>query len=51
MMQIVGQDGAVTVESRAQLPYVDALLHEIMRIRPVTPTGVFHEAKADLKYG
>ena len=46
-----GRDGEVNAESRAKLPYVDAVLHEIMRIRTVVPNGVFHENNKDIKLG
>ena len=37
---ITGRDGQVTTKSRDQLHYVDAVLHEVMRIRPVAPITI-----------
>ena len=48
---ITGKDGAVTVNSREELPYIDAVLHEVMRIQPVTPMGVPRRLRNDTKLG
>ena len=39
------------VNSRDKLPYVDAVLHEVMRIRPVVPQGVPHAMTKATKLG
>ena len=41
----------MTVESRDRLPYVDAVLHEVMRITSVAPFGLFHKTRTDIKLG
>ena len=48
---MIGRDGHVTGDCREQLPYVDAVLPEVMRIRPVVPNGIFHEVVEDIKLG
>jgi cytochrome P450 len=48
---VIGRDGRVSARAREQLPYVDAVLHEVMRIRPVVPTGVMHLTTQDIKAG
>ena len=46
-----GRDGTVTAACRENLPYVDAVLHEVMRIKTVVPIGVFHETSAPIELG
>ena len=41
----------MTVDCREKLPYIDAFLHEVMRIRPVVPRGVPRETINDTKLG
>ena len=36
---VVGPDRLPTLNDRSQLPYIDALLKEVMRFTPVTPLG------------
>jgi len=49
--RVLGRDGKVTPKSRESLPYVDAFLHEVMRIRPVIQIGLFHETSAPIELG
>ena len=46
-----GRDGEVTYQSREKMPYVDAVLHEMMRIKSVAAIGVFHETTEDMQLG
>ena len=46
-----GRDGTVTAACRENLPYVDAVLHEVMRIKTVAPIGLFHETSAPIELG
>ena len=39
----------MTVNCREKLPYVDAVLHEVMRIKPVVPLGVARKVRMDTK--
>ena len=36
---VVGPDRLPTLNDRSQLPYIDALLKEVLRFTPVTPLG------------
>lgn len=42
LVSIVGTDRIPTYSDRANLPYVDALVQEVLRWNPVTPLGVPH---------
>ena len=42
-------DNKITVSCRDDLHYVDAVLHEVMRIKPVAPTGVPREVAKTTK--
>lgn len=39
---VVGGDRLPRIEDRDQLPYVGAVLKEVLRWRPVVPMGAFH---------
>ncbi|KAJ6083449.1 cytochrome P450 [Penicillium canescens] len=39
-----------TVQDIPQLPYLTAFLHELLRFRPILPTGFSHAATQDDKY-
>lgn len=39
LVSIVGTDRIPTYSDRANLPYVDALVQEVLRWNPVTPLG------------
>jgi len=49
--EVLGHDGEVTADSRDRLPYVDAVLHEVMRISTVAPLGLSHKTRTDIKLG
>ena len=44
---VVGPDRLPTFEDRESLPYLNALLREVLRWHPVTPMGVPRRAVAD----
>lgn len=41
---VVGRDRLPTFNDRAQLPYIDAIVKEVMRWRPVGPMGLPRQA-------
>lgn len=43
----VGGDRAVSVSDRSRLPYLDCVINEGMRIRPVSPVLIPHTAMTD----
>lgn len=45
--RVVGNKRLPNVEDRANLPYVDAIVKEILRWHPVGPIGVPHMATED----
>ena len=45
--RIVGSDHPVTFEDRTSLPYVNALLKEVLRWQSVVPLGLAHVARVD----
>ncbi|XP_028824282.1 cytochrome P450 17A2 isoform X3 [Denticeps clupeoides] len=47
----VGRDSAPTLRQRTQLPYLDSVLCEVMRIRPVSPILIPHVAMQDTSIG
>ncbi|TDG99440.1 hypothetical protein EPR50_G00193420 [Perca flavescens] len=47
----VGGDRAVCVSDRARLPYLDCVINEGMRIRPVSPVLIPHTARTDSSIG
>ena len=51
LLLFTGRDGAVTADCREQLSYVDAFLHEVLRIKTVAPMGLFHETNKDIELG
>ncbi|THH18030.1 hypothetical protein EW146_g2895 [Bondarzewia mesenterica] len=44
---VIGSDRLPTYSDRANLPYVDALVKEVLRWNPVTPLGVTHRLMED----
>lgn len=48
--RVVGSDRLPEFEDRSSLPYLSALLKEVLRWHPVTPIGVPHRAVADDEY-
>ncbi|CAK6974741.1 steroid 17-alpha-hydroxylase/17%2C20 lyase [Scomber scombrus] len=47
----VGSDRAVCVSDRSRLPYLDCVINEGMRIRPVSPVLIPHTAMTDSSIG
>ncbi|KAM4714028.1 cytochrome P450 17A2 [Anableps anableps] len=47
----VGNERAVSVSDRGRLPYLDCVINEGMRIRPVSPVLIPHTAMADSSIG
>ncbi|XP_046563710.1 steroid 17-alpha-hydroxylase/17,20 lyase-like [Haliotis rubra] len=48
---VIGPDLNVHVSDRENLPYTDAVIHEVMRLRSVVPTGVPHSTLCDTTVG
>jgi cytochrome P450 len=44
--RVVGSERLPTVEDRPGLPYVEALLNEVLRFSSVLPQGVPHKVRA-----
>ncbi|XP_033748665.1 steroid 17-alpha-hydroxylase/17,20 lyase-like [Pecten maximus] len=47
--KVVGRDRLPTIKDRADLPYTEAVIYEVMRIASVVPFGVAHAARVDSK--
>lgn len=47
---VVGRARLPSFADRPHLPYLDAVLEEVLRWRPIAPTGVAHVASADDAY-
>ncbi|EEB90171.1 hypothetical protein MPER_11661, partial [Moniliophthora perniciosa FA553] len=45
--RVIGKDRLPTYDDRPKLPYIEAVLRETLRWRPVTPLGFFHAALND----
>lgn len=50
LTKAVGDNRSPTFEDEADLPYIRAMVKEILRIRPVTNIGTPHFTTADIKY-
>ncbi|KAK5080715.1 hypothetical protein LTR05_008419 [Lithohypha guttulata] len=50
LTEIVGDVRSPTFEDEEQLPYIRAMVKEILRIRPVTNIGTPHFTTADIQY-
>ncbi|XP_041479097.1 cytochrome P450 2J2-like [Lytechinus variegatus] len=48
---VVGRGRQPTTRDRQDLPYCDATLHEVMRIRPILPISVPHMTSDDVSLG
>ena len=47
---VVGRERFPTFADRSKLPYIDAIMLELLRWRPVAPTGVPHTAEGEDTY-
>ncbi|KAF9480950.1 cytochrome P450 [Pholiota conissans] len=45
--RVIGQDRLVNYDDEHSLPYIQALVREVFRWRPVLPLGVFHSSVAE----
>ena len=45
--RVVGSDRLPNFDDRASMPYVEALLREVLRWRVVAPLGLMHSATSD----
>jgi len=48
--RVVGHDRLPNAQDRKDLPYVDAIMREVMRLNPVTPLAIPHRLKEDDVY-
>ncbi|XP_059390290.1 cytochrome P450 2M1-like isoform X1 [Carassius carassius] len=48
--EVVGQDRWLSVEDRLNLPYTDAVIHEIQRYMDLAPIAVPHKMMCDTEY-
>jgi len=48
--RVIGRDRMPSLADRESLPYTDALVHEVLRWRPVSPLGVPHASTAPDMY-
>ena len=46
-----GDSGQVTLKVKDKLPYTNAVVHEVMRIKPVAPIGLPHTTTCDTTLG
>ena len=49
--EVVGRNRLPTIEDLDNLPYVKALISEVLRWHPVGPIGLPHRATKDVHYG
>jgi len=49
--RVVGSDRLPTLADRKDLPYIDAILNEVMRIHPIAPMTYYEAAKDSLYRG
>lgn len=48
--EVIGQERHPSIEDRQNLPYTDAVLHEIQRSMDLTPISVPHKMMCDTEY-
>ncbi|KAK1978583.1 cytochrome P450 [Colletotrichum cereale] len=48
--EVVGNERMPVYADKAQLPYIDAMMEEVMRWRPILPAGMDHTAREEDEY-
>lgn len=48
--EVVGREKLPMFEERGRLPYIDAIIEEVMRWRPILPSGMDHAVASDDEY-
>ncbi|XP_065207645.1 farnesoate epoxidase-like [Planococcus citri] len=48
--QIIGPDRYPTLNDKTNMPYLEAVIHEGMRIDPIAPVGVIHRVTKDTQF-
>jgi cytochrome P450 len=51
LSKVIGESRTPTFDDESDLPYIRAIVKEILRIRPVTNIGTPHYSTADVTYG
>nr|XP_002730849.1 PREDICTED: steroid 17-alpha-hydroxylase/17,20 lyase-like [Saccoglossus kowalevskii] len=51
ILDVIGRDRLPLLSDRPNLPYCDAVIHELMRIRTVVPMSIPHKALVDSSIG